>query len=132
MLNRRTLIGAVAAGAVFAAGTVAFATTTAAPYSQQAFDAAQSAGKPILLHITAPWCPTCRAQKPILSVLEGQPKYKDMVALDIDFDTSKALLRQLHVTQQSTLIVYKGKTEVGRSTGDTDMMSIEALLDKAI
>jgi hypothetical protein len=33
---------------------------------------------------------------------------------------------------ESTLIVYKGKTEVGRSTGDTDMMSIEALLDKAI
>ncbi|MDI3468026.1 MAG: Thioredoxin domain [Pseudolabrys sp.] len=132
MLNRRTLIGAVATGALLAAGTVAFATTTAAPYSQRAFDAAQSAGKPILLHVTAPWCPTCRAQKPILSVLESQPKYKDMVAQDIDFDTSKDLLRRLHVTQQSTLIVYKGKTEVGRSTGDTDMMSIEALLDKAV
>jgi thiol:disulfide interchange protein len=132
MFSRRTLIGAVVAGAALAASTASFAETTAQPYSQQAFDAAQSAGKPILLHITAPWCPTCRAQKPILSVLEGQPKYKDMVALDIDFDTSKALLRRLHVAQQSTLIVYKGRQEVGRSTGDTDMTSIEALLDKAI
>ena len=51
--------------------------------------------------------------------------------LDIDFDTSKPLLRKLHVAQQSTLIVYKGKTEVGRSTGDTDPASIEALLAKA-
>ena len=54
------------------------------------------------------------------------------MAFDIDFDTSKTLLRQLHVAQQSTLIVYKGKQEAGRSTGDTDAGSIEALLSKAI
>ena len=54
------------------------------------------------------------------------------MTFDIDFDTSKALLRTLHVAQQSTLIVYKGKQEVGRSTGDTDPASIEALLGKAL
>ena len=131
MFNRRLFIGALALSA-----TLPFAPLAAAmspqPYTQQAFAAAQAAGKPILLHITAPWCPTCKAQRPILSKLEATPKFKDMVVLDIDFDTSKPLLRKLHVAQQSTLIVYKGKTEVGRSTGDTDPASIETLLGKAI
>jgi thiol-disulfide isomerase/thioredoxin len=129
-MNRRLFIGTMAAAAALALGPAA--ATTPQPYSAQAFTAAQAAGKPILLHITAPWCPTCRAQKPILSMLEAEPRFKDLVALDIDFDTSKALLRQLKVSQQSTMIVYKGKQEVARSTGDTDASSIEALLDKAL
>jgi thiol-disulfide isomerase/thioredoxin len=131
MVNRRLFIGALALGA--ALGFVPLASAmTPQTYSQQAFAAAQAAGKPVLLHITAPWCPTCKAQKPILSKLEDTAKFKNMVVLDIDFDTSKDLLRKLHVGQQSTLIVYKGKQEVGRSTGDTDPASIEALLGKAI
>ncbi len=130
MLNRRLFIGALALGATLAVSPLA-AAMSPQTYSQQSFQAAQAAGKPILLHITAPWCPTCKAQKPILSRLEGTPQFKNLVVLNIDFDTSKPLLRKLHVAQQSTLIVYKGKTEVGRSTGDTDPASIEALLAKA-
>jgi thioredoxin 1 len=131
MLDRRYFIGAAALAAAFAFSPLAAAMSPTA-YSQKAFDAAQAAGKPILLHITAPWCPTCKAQKPILSKLEGTPKFKGLVAFDIDFDSSKPLLRKLHVAQQSTLIVYKGKKEMGRSTGDTDPASIEALLGKAM
>jgi len=131
MFNRRLFIGLLAFGAALTLGPIASAMSPQT-YNQQAFTAAQAAGKPIHLHITAPWCPTCKAQKPILSKLEGEAKFKDLVAFDIDFDTSKALLRSLHVAQQSTLIVYKGKQEVGRSTGDTNAASIEALLDKAL
>jgi thioredoxin 1 len=131
MLTRRLFIGALALGAALTLSPLASAMSPTT-YSQQAFAAAQAAGKPILLHITAPWCPTCKAQKPILSKLEGTSKFKDLMAFDIDFDTSKALLRTLHVVQQSTLIVYKGKQEVARSTGDTDPASIEALLGKAL
>jgi thiol-disulfide isomerase/thioredoxin len=134
MLNRRHMM--VAAASALAFGTaLAFAPfAQAAPqvYSQQAFAAAQAAGKPILLHITAPWCPTCKAQKPILGKLETEPKFKNLVVLKIDFDSQKALLRKLHVVQQSTLITYKGKTEVGRSTGDTNLASIAALLGKTL
>ncbi|MEJ2432761.1 MAG: thioredoxin family protein [Pseudolabrys sp.] len=131
MLNRRTIIGAFVLAGALSLSPLASAMGPAS-YSQQAFNAAQAAGKPILLHITAPWCPTCRAQKPILSKLEAMPKFKSLVVLNIDFDSSKPLLRKLHVAMQSTLIVYKGKKEVGRSTGDTNPASIEALLAKAI
>lgn len=128
-MNRRLFIGTLLAAALAVSPAAAI---TPQAYTAQAFGAAQAAGKPILLHITASWCPTCRAQKPILSMLEAEPKFKELVTFDIDFDTSKALLRQLRVSQQSTMIVYKGKQEVARSTGDTDASSIEALLDKAL
>ena len=129
MFNRRFVLGALALGAALTLSPLASAMAPQT-YDAKAFAAAQAAGKPILLHITAPWCPTCKAQKPILSKLEATPKFSGLVVLDIDFDTSKELLRTLRVSQQSTLIVYKGKTEVGRSTGDTNAASIEALLAK--
>ena len=78
MLNRRLFIGALALGAALVSSPLASAMTPET-YSQQAFATAQAAGKPILLHITAPWCPTCKAQKPILSKLESAAKFKDLV-----------------------------------------------------
>ncbi len=103
-----------------------------AAYDQKAFEAAQAANLPILLDVSAPWCPTCRAQKPILEKLTADPVYQDLKIFEIDFDSQKDLLRKLRVQQQSTLIVYKGRTEQGRSTGDTAEASISALLHKSL
>ena len=50
----------------------------------------------------------------------------------VDFDTQKDDVRALKATSQSTLIVFKGETEKGRSVGDTNAASIAALLDKAL
>ena len=38
----------------------------------------------------------------------------------VDFDSSQDLLRQWKVTQQSTLIAFKGRAERLRSIGQTD------------
>lgn len=134
MVNRRQIVlsvtAALALGATLSFSPLAYAASKA--FDQKAFVAAQNAGKPILLHITAPWCPTCRAQAPILANLEATPRFKGMVVFSIDFDSKKDLLRALRVNQQSTLVVFKGKQEVGRSTGDTNAASIEELLGKAI
>ena len=79
-----------------------------------------------------PWCPVCWVQAPILARLRNEPKFKQLVSFDIDFDARKDLLRKFNVIKQSTLIVFKGKQEAGRSTGDISPGSIEALLGKAI
>ena len=102
------------------------------PFDAAAFAQAQKDGKPILVDIFAVWCPTCRAQNPILTQLTREPKYKDLVVFKIDFDTQKDAVRALKATSQSTLIVYQGETEKGRSVGDTNATSIEALLDQAL
>jgi thioredoxin 1 len=129
MLNRRHLLGALTM--TFALGSVA-AAADKKPFDQSAFDAAQAAGKPILVEVSAPWCPICKAQAPILARLRSDPRFKELVSFDIDFDSQKDLLRKFNVQKQSTLIVFKGKQETGRSTGDTNAGSIEALLGKSI
>lgn len=101
-------------------------------FTAEDFAAAQAADKPILIDVFAAWCPTCRAQNPILVQLTRQPKFKDMVVFKIDFDSQKDALWALDVRTQSTLIVFKGKKEVGRSAGDTSEISIEGMLDKTL
>jgi thiol-disulfide isomerase/thioredoxin len=129
MLNRRNLLAVLGLALALSVASTAFAQGKK-PFDQAAFEAAQAGGKPILIDVSAPWCPTCKAQAPILSKLRGDPRFKNMVAFDIDYDSHKDLLRKFNVRQQSTLVVFKGKQEVGRSTGDTNPASIEALLAK--
>lgn len=131
MLSRRNLVGTLAAAATLSLGSIAAAMDKQA-FDQKAFEAAQAAGKPILIEVSAPWCPVCKAQAPILARLKRDPRFKELVSFDIDFDSQKDLLRRFSVQKQSTLIVFKGKRETGRSTGDTDAGSIEALLAKTI
>jgi thioredoxin 1 len=131
MMNRRHLLGAMALSAALSF-SVAASAMDKKPFDQKAFDAAQAAGKPVLVEVTAPWCPVCKAQAPILAKLRNDAKFKELVSFDIDFDSQKDLLKKFNVQKQSTLIVFKGKQEAGRSTGDTNAGSITALLGKAI
>lgn len=100
-------------------------------YDAGALAAAQKAGKPIVVHVTAPWCPTCKAQAPILEKLASQPDFADVVFFELDFDTGGQALRALNVRSQSTLIVFKGERETGRSAGDTNADSIANLVKTA-
>jgi thioredoxin 1 len=131
MLNRRHVLGALAMTAALSLNSIASAMDKKR-FDQKAFDAAQAAGTPILVEVTAPWCPVCKAQAPILSRLRSDPRFAKLVSFDIDFDSQKDLLKKFNVQKQSTLIVFKGKQEAGRSTGDTNAGSIETLLGKAI
>ena len=102
------------------------------PFNQTAFTAAQKTGGPILVHVTASWCSTCAAQKPIIDKLLGEPKYKNLKVFNIDFDSQKPLLHRFGVRMQSTLIVYKGSKEEDRSSGETKPAAIASLVDKAL
>jgi thiol-disulfide isomerase/thioredoxin len=99
------------------------------PFDAKAFQASQAAGKSILVDVTAPWCPTCRQQRPIVEEIEKE--HPDIVVYEVDFDTAKDALRQFRVQQQSTLIVFKGTKEVARSTGETDPAPLRSLVGKA-
>ena len=133
MIKRRSFIFA-ALGVALLAVPLASAAWAAAetPFSNEALQKAQAAGRPILIRVHAGWCPTCKAQEPILGELTTQPKFKNLAVFRLDFDKQKAELKQLRAQSQSTLIVFKGATEVGRSVGDTQKASIASLLDKAI
>lgn len=117
MLSRRLALASLFA---LALGTGSgFAGETKA-YSDAAFGAAQAAGKPILVDVTASWCPTCKAQRPIIGALAAKPEFKDLVILEVDFDTQTDALKKFGVRNQSTLITFRGKTETSRTVGSTN------------
>jgi thioredoxin 1 len=130
MISRRVVLAGIGAAALLTCSSVFAAEEQ--PFTPEAFQAAQDQHKPILVEIDASWCPVCRAQKPILSELFAQPKFKDLTVLRVDFDSQKKAVRSLGAKMQSTLIVFKGREEVGRSVGQTEAGAIAALLDKAI
>jgi len=130
-MNTRRQFLTLAACCTALAATGALAAERRA-FETDAFHKAQAEGKSILVEIHAPWCPTCKAQQPILESLLSDPKYVAMTVFRIDFDSQKAAVRALKATSQSTLITFKGKQETGRSVGDTASASIAALLDSAL
>lgn len=114
---------------------VCFATLTPAaevPFDQAQYDSMRAAGKPVAVVFHADWCPTCRAQAPILKDLAQTPELKPVTLYVANYDTEKALKKSLGVTQQSTIVVFKNGKESARSTGDTRRDSLAALLRQAL
>src|SRR5258708_1636279 len=128
-VTRRTFLIAFAAGAVSGAAAEA---AQRMPYEAKAFQSALAAGRSILVHVTAVWCAECQQQRPIVARLADQPDFKDLTIFDVDFDTQKGALREMHVQKQSTLLAFKGKNEVARLVGDTRATSIEAVMKKTL
>jgi thiol:disulfide interchange protein len=102
------------------------------PYTQEKFNVLNNAGNPVLVAIHADWCGTCRAQEHVLNDLLPQPAFNGIKTLRIDFDAQKSEVRAFGVKFQSTLIVFKGGKEVGRTTAETNQDRIAALLRKAL
>jgi len=127
---RSLLLAIVASAALF--GSLPASAAEWKPFDAASFAAAKKEGKSILVDIFAAWCPTCRAQNPILVQLTRELKFKDLVVFKVDFDTQKDDVRALKAQSQSTLIAYKGETETDRSVGDTNPASIAALVESAL
>jgi thiol-disulfide isomerase/thioredoxin len=98
------------------------------PFDAAAFKAAQDAGKPILVDVFAPWCPTCKAQQQVFDTLTSKPELDKITVFKVDFDNQPDAVKSFGARMQSTLIAFKGTTETGRSAGDTNAKSIEALM----
>jgi thioredoxin-like negative regulator of GroEL len=102
------------------------------PYEAAAFKAAQDAGKPVLVEIHADWCTECRAQDRVMNRLDREPAYANLVRFRVDFDHQKDIVKAFKARMQSTLVLFKGSTEVARIVGETDEGKIRAMLGKAL
>ncbi|WP_321790320.1 thioredoxin family protein [Burkholderia pyrrocinia] len=102
------------------------------PYTPQRFDQLTQAGKPVVVDVSATWCPTCKAQQPIIESLMKQPAYQDVTVLTVDFDSNKTALKKFKIGTQSTLVAFKGASELARSVGETTSLGIENLIRKTV
>jgi thiol-disulfide isomerase/thioredoxin len=102
------------------------------PFNQAQYEKTVAAGKPAVVYLHADWCPTCRAQQPIVDKLSKEPGLKQVTIFVADFDKETSLEKSLKVTEQSTFVVFKQGHEVTRSTGQTDEKAIRATLEQAL
>lgn len=130
MIRRHLL--ALALGAVAAGLAAAASAAEVRPFDAKVFAAAQAQGRPILVDVHADWCPTCRAQAPIVDAIVAAPEYRRLLVLKLDFDKQKPDWKRLKVQRQSTLIAFRGPVETGRSVADTRPEAIAAVIHSTV
>ena len=103
----------------FAANSMEKKTT----FNQDLFSKAQSEGKIIVISSWIEYCGSCANQMKVL-----QKAKKEGELLDIKFDnieyfsfdvTNRDIANSFDVLYQTTLLIFKGETEVYRSIGET-------------
>jgi len=112
--------------------TATLCTAAEVPYDAAKFAAARQAGQSVAVVFHADWCPTCRAQAPVLKDLAQTKEFQSLTVYVANFDTEKDLKRALSVTRQSTIVVFKGGRETARSTGETQKPALAEFLRAAI
>ena len=120
---------------VFSFALLAASPSKAAEFKEfdaSAFAAAQAAGRPVLLDVSAWWCPVCASQNATIKQTVGATTYAKLLILHIDFDRQEPIWRGFDVVKQATLIGFKGKREVGRLEFVTDKTQIKSLLDTVV
>ncbi|MBI4693281.1 MAG: thioredoxin family protein [Gammaproteobacteria bacterium] len=116
---------------LMSAGAATADAGTIEAYTQQNFDTLIGAGKPVIVDVAATWCPTCKAQTPVIEEVAKLPAYSGVAVLVLDFDTGKPALKQLRAGMQSTVLAFNRGKEVARSIGDTSRVGIERLFQQA-
>jgi thioredoxin 1 len=103
-----------------------------ASYDAATFQRLLASGAPFAVDFHADWCPTCRAQAPVLRSLAQSKELGRVTVLIANYDTESALRKSLNVNQQSTVVVFSHGKEVARSTGDTTEAGLTKLLRSAL
>ena len=130
MTTRRNLLffaaSALAVGA--AASAEAFEIQ---PYDAAAVQKAIDSGKPVIVHVYAPWCLQCHAQASILDNLKSDKAYDGVTFFRVDYDGQKDIVAKLDCPR-STVIAYKGGEEVSRMSWGVTQDSVVKVLNAAL
>jgi thioredoxin 1 len=89
-------------------------------YDAATFEAALGADDSILVDVAADWCPTCKAQRPLLDELRVDERLGDVHFVRVDYDAHKEFLAAHRVPRQSTILLFMNGREVGRSIAETN------------
>ncbi len=101
-------------------------------FNKSEYDAAMGSGKTVVVDFHASWCPTCKKQEPVLNEIVRMKGFENVVAFKADYDQEKDLKKTLNVSKQSTIVVFKGGKEIGRSTGSTAKDDLKQLIEKGL
>jgi thioredoxin 1 len=126
--DRRTVLG----GIVTVLGMRRARAANRQAFEAAAFAAAQESGQTFILEVTAKWCGPCQRQKQVVEKLLENSAFGNLTIFNADYDTDRSELAKINAHQLTTLIIYRGKTEALRSSGETRPEMVAAILRKAL
>jgi thioredoxin 1 len=127
---RRLLIAGFVLGALGIAPVLA-SSSLFQPYKKESFETALKAAKPVLVHVHAEWCPTCKKQEQVFNDLAKSGVFAKLTPIRVNFDTDSDFKKSYGVNNQSILLVFKGGKEVARSGGVTDATKLAEFVTEA-
>ncbi len=90
-------------------------------------------GKTVFVDYAAEWCGTCKRQERVINKLRSEnPAYDKaitFVRVDWDLFQNDEVTTSRNIPRRSTLLVLKGKRELGRIVAGTSESDIKSLMD---
>ena len=125
MFTRRSAI------IMLAATTVQARAAEFQPYDPAAVEKAVISGRPVVVHVYAPWCLQCHIQASYLDGLKDDPAFRGVAFFRVDYDHQKDVVAKLNCPR-STVIAYKGGKEVARMSWGVARDSVVEVLKAAL
>jgi len=99
-------------------------------FTIEKFEEAKKNGDVIVITAWAKYCGTCKKQKVVLD--QAEKDFKDVLFLYYNHPKMKDIAKYLKIDHRSTILVYKGYTEVSRTIGQLEKSVIYSNIKKGI
>ena len=94
------------------------------------FEEAKKNGETVVVTAWAKYCGTCKKQKIVLD--QAEKDFENVLFLYYNHPKMKDIATYLKIDYRSTILVYKGNTEVSRTLGQLDKSIIYSNIKKGI
>ena len=99
-------------------------------FTIETFEEAKKNGETIVVTAWNKYCGTCKRQKVVLD--QAEKDFKDVLFLYYNHPKMKDIAKYLKIDHRSTILVYKGNTEVSRTLGQVNKSVIYSNIEKGI
>ena len=99
-------------------------------FTIEKFEQAKKNGETVVVTAWNKYCGTCKRQKVVLD--QAEKDFKDVLFLYYNHPKMKDIAKYLKIDHRSTILVYKGSSEVSRTLGQVDKSIIYSNIKKGI
>ena len=99
-------------------------------FTIETFEEAKKNGETVVVIAWNKYCGTCKRQKVVLD--QAEKDFKDVLFLYYSHPKMKNIATYLKIDHRSTILVYKGETEVSRTLGQVNKSVIYSNIEKGI
>jgi len=99
-------------------------------FTVEKFEDAKKNGETVVVAAWSKYCGTCIRQKVVLE--QAEKDFKDVLFLYYNHPKKKDIAKYLKIDHRSTILVFKGETEVSRTLGQVDKSIIYSSIKEGI